>query len=382
MNTPARRGSNFFTQLVSPRSNQEIFWEAFCKRISDGTVLPIVSDHVQGERVFSKLLQHTPQQAARGADVPTTTEADDASKYETSELLTEAWAEEIGYPMGDVYSLSRVALYNRLKCKENLRAKQGYLNFLKRMLLDSVEELRLAHSDVLADLRSQLNERSFADIVTDLDQVNDLLKADDPLSILAQLNLPVYVTTSYYDFLERAIRANGREPYTLVFGDSHEIRPEHQADRDFIPERNRPVVYHLHGLETIPTSIVLSEDDYLNFLVRITQPSDTQFPDIPYFLQSHLANSSLLLLGFQLQNWDFRATFKGLVIKEGVMRRNSSVAIQLSPHNQREIINAAEAENYLTEYFRLANFEVEWSDSATFMRDLWNRWNLWRKGKL
>ena len=75
-------------------------------------------------------------------------------------------------------------------------------------------------------------------------------------------------------------------------------------------------------------------------------------------------------------------SFRGLIAVKEAPRRPFSVAIQLSPQEQLDVDNPEEAEKYLTEYFKSANFRVEWSDSARFVRGLWNTWNQWRQGNV
>jgi hypothetical protein len=358
--------------VLRPTPQHDTFWEELCTRIKSGTVIPIVSNAVHVDRIFAALL---------GKLGDSGDPADDAPVQTIDELLAESWAAEIGYPLFDSHTLARVAQYQRLKSGDDEQARRTYLSFLKRALLELAERADPANAATVSALRTQQHERRFSDLAAELDLPGDTSPDDDPLRILARLNLPIYVTTSPYDFLERAIRAEGRTPTTQICGSVRQLQPEHQIDRDFEPSPQTPVVYHLHGLEEYPGALVLSEDDYLDFLVRVTQPIDSQRPVIPLYLTEKLAECTLLLLGYRLQDWDFRATFRGLIRAKETPRRPFSVAIQLSPREQRDAANPTEAERYLTEYFRLANFRVEWSDSGTYLRDLWQRWNRWRRGE-
>ena len=44
-----------------------------------------------------------------------------------------------------------------------------------------------------------------------------------------------------------------------------------RRQRGFVPTPANPLVYHLHGHLEMPQSLVLTEDDYLEFLVRISR---------------------------------------------------------------------------------------------------------------
>ena len=52
---------------------------------------------------------------------------------------------------------------------------------------------------------------------------------------LAKLNLPVYVTTSYYDFLEKALEHAGKQPRTEISYWRDNLKPvaKHTSEADF-----------------------------------------------------------------------------------------------------------------------------------------------------
>ena len=374
MAQPLRRTLSSVLKPILPKDN---FWDEVCIRIKDGTVVPIISNSVHGDRIFAPLFEKIFNDNNSSL---TGYQTEPSRKHMVDELVAEAWAEQIAYPLSDNFSLARVAQYNRIKSADEQQAKRDYLTFLKATLLATSERADPESAPLVRRLRQHLNESSFSDLAADLGLPDDVQPDADPLRLLARLNLPIYITTSYYDFLERAIRAEGREPLTRIYGNLSNLRPEHRQERDFEPTAQTPVVYHLHGLESYPSSLVLSEDDYIDFLMRITQPIDTQKPAIPLYLSAKLAESTLLLLGYRLQDWDFRATFRGLIAAKEAPRRPFSVAIQLAPWEQLDVNNKDEAERYLTEYFKSVNFRVEWSNSTQFVRTLWANWNRWRQG--
>jgi hypothetical protein len=306
------------------------------------------------------------------------------------EELAEVWAEQIGYPMPDKYQLARVAVYNRIKSVDEKLAKSKYLTFLKHYLLNiAMDDEDVA--DLARELRNQVDALSFSEIAYQLNYPRFAdVRMEDPLRLLARLPLPVYVTTSYYDFLERALHSEGRPPRTQIcfmFGEPSNVAPEHRPDPDIIPAPERPLVYHLHGFERYPESLVLSEDDYLDFLARVSEEStDTKSPVIPLYLSGALADSSLILLGYRLHDWDFRVLFRGIIeAKPGAVRLRSAkgrfgLAIQLDPMEQRGTINADEARHYLEKYFEPSMFIVEWDNVAGFIKRMYEKWNEWRKG--
>ena len=44
-----------------------------------------------------------------------------------------------------------------------------------------------------------------------------------------------------------------------------------EEDPEYKPDKDNPLVYHLFGRLDIPESLVLTEDDYFDFLVGVTK---------------------------------------------------------------------------------------------------------------
>jgi hypothetical protein len=365
----------------SPRSvrrmqgGQDSYWTELNLRIRSGEVIPIISNSVRNDRIFDFDYNH--EFGPADGDI-------DARRLTVDEELAEEWSEEIGYPMTNRHLLARVAVYNRIKSDDDQQAKRKYLRFLKEYLLDIAEEDEDV-SDLVDELRSQVDILSFSAIASQMDrpQYKDV-RTEDPLRLLARLPLAVYVTTSYYDFLERALQAEGRTPHTQIsflFGEPRDVAPGHRPDPDIVPSPEEPLVYHLHGFERYPESLVLSEDDYLDFLARVSEESgDSSAPFIPLYLSAALAESSLILLGYSLHDWDFRVLFRGMITPKHGALRKFSLAIQLDPVEQGGIINAGEARNYLKKYFEPIKFRVEWNNVDDFIKQMYQIWNEWRKG--
>jgi hypothetical protein len=196
---------------------------------------------------------------------------------------------------------------------------------------------------------------------------------DNPLRILAELPLPIYLTTNYATFMEDALKAAGKEPCTEICYWRDELREDipsvFEEDPDYEPSVEKPLVYHIHGLDTQPSSLVLAEDDYLDFLVKVSQDPEA----VPTRVSQALADSSLLLLGYQLQGWDFRSVFRGLITTKRSSRRLLSLSIQIMPDSEG-VKDLASAQEYLERYFDEANFEIYWGDARGFMQALWEQW--------
>jgi len=339
------------------------FWENIKPRIKQGHVIPIISNSFRIEHIFKEKYA--------------TLDKDGLTPYEQ---LTRDWAGMVEYPMDDGHDLARVAQYylvNIQKDRESeSQARTQYLEFLKSLLLVTAEE-QPKYANKAARLLDQIQEKSFSEIAAQLDYPRFPENVDDPLGLLAQLPLPIYLTTSQSDFLERALTEVGRAPKTQICFWSGEIstKPEHKTDPDFIPTKDTPLVYHLFGFEDYPQTLVLSEDDYINFLISVVENKNTQNPIIPSSLRLALGGSQLILLGYRLQDWDFRVLFRFIQKFE---RSDRGMVVQLKPSEKE---NLESLEKYLKDYFDIRKFDIDWNTADDIVQKLWSDWNVYEQSQ-
>lgn len=341
-------------------------WEVIKLRIGAGQVLPIISNSILDSLVF-----------------PLNKSEEHGVVNSPDEILAELWAIEIDYPFlsdNDNMRLSRVAQYASYAGLDTGVAKSKYLRLLKNTLLDFAEP---TNPQGVADIRKRkdLENLTFTQVASELDYPQAPPGKTNPLNVLARLPLPVYVTTSFYGFMERALLQEGKQPITHVcFWD--ERIASHASDfypeTGFKPDPNKPVVYHLLGYEKIPSSLVLSEDDYLEFLKGIARDQTNQpRPVVPSYLRESLSTSSLIMMGYSMSEWDFRALFRGVIPLYTGTRVPASFTIQMDPQLQNENVNVQKARDYLKAYFIKENFQVVWRDVISFVDELSSKWQEW-----
>jgi hypothetical protein len=362
-----RRFAEARDRLAKEISSRAGSWESILPRINQGVVIPIISSSFRIEQIFRD-----------GSE--TAGEADGALAIH--EQLTAEWANLIDYPMQDKHNLARVAQYYLVEQKDDPQARTRYLEFLKSFLLTIAQDDG-DYANLASRLKTRTQELTFSEIVQQLDYPRLSAAAEDPLRLLARLPLPVYITTSQSNFLERALEAEGKKPRTQICFWSGEISstlPEHRTDPEFLPTITIPLVYHLYGLEDYPQTLVLSEDDYLNFLIAMVEDTNTLNPVVPLSLRRALGQSHLILLGYCLADWDFRVLFR-FILK---FRRDEfsprGMVIQLR-RNERAIQNVEKSLEYLGRYFDRRKFDIEWKDPEEFIQKLWNEWNEYRQGQ-
>lgn len=342
--------------------------------INQGKVVPIISNAFRIEQLFRAFYEEENPEAAK-----------DQKKLTIGELLTSDWADSwkvsmpenirIEYPLEDKENLAHVAQFFLVEQKQTdpVYARAVFLDFLKSWYLSLCSE----NPDFAAEaekLQSQVDTSHFSDIVQKLEYpIKFQNNGEDPLDLLAGFPLPIYITTSPSRFLERALEAKGKNPVTQVCYWTRSLAAGQRPDSEINPTEKNPLVYHLFGVEENAQTLVLSEDDYMDFLLFMGQDTDTRNPIVPLVVRKVLTQQPVIMLGYQLQDWDFRVLFrlisnyrKGMAVPRGML-------IQL-PKTER----AEKASEYLRKYFDEEDFDIEWSDAEGYVQKLWNDWDKYR----
>jgi hypothetical protein len=199
--------------------------------------------------------------------------------------------------------------------------------------------------------------------------------ASEPYRVLAGLNLPLYLTATAGNLLSRALEATGKKPEILIAPwnqEAMQFESVYQREPSYQPTPDRPLVYHLFGSLEVPHTLVLTEDDYLDYLIGVTKNRDR----IPPRVRRATSDASLLFLGFRLDDWDFRVLFRSILDPEGKSRRGDfvHVAAQVDPEEGR-FIDPAGARNFFERYIQDADIAVYWGTVKDFTRELASRWH-------
>jgi hypothetical protein len=193
----------------------------------------------------------------------------------------------------------------------------------------------------------------------------DFAQEDEPHAAVAALPLPVYVTTNYDGFMVQALQHRLKDPRREICRWNSATKTAAGVladDPGFEPTPANPLVFHLHGHFGLPESLVLTEDDYLDFLVAVSRDDRL----LPHQIQRALAGTSLLFIGYALADWDFRVLHRGLVTAGEPSLRYLSVTVQLP---DRDVTR-----DYLDRYFGRIDVRVYWGTAQQFASDLRERW--------
>ena len=202
----------------------------------------------------------------------------------------------------------------------------------------------------------------------------DFTAPDEPHSVLAGLPLPVYITTNYDEFMVKALERCNKDPKRELCRWNSVIR-DHPSVFDsapaYEPTPANPVVFHLHGHNERADSLVLTEDDYLDFLVNVSSNQSL----LPHQIQRALTGSSLLFVGYSLADITFKVIFRGLVSATEASLRRVSITVQLPPAPINDLESAQVlAQKYLEVYFERADMRVYWGTAQEFCGELRQRW--------
>jgi hypothetical protein len=94
--------------------------------------------------------------------------------------------------------------------------------------------------------------------------------------VLASLPFSLIVTTCHDSLLTHALQESGKRPTDITF----RLRGAPRDNPEFHPSEtpDAPIVYHLFGHAQEPNSLVLSENDLLDFLIAVVS-KQTPLPD-------------------------------------------------------------------------------------------------------
>ena len=188
---------------------------------------------------------------------------------------------------------------------------------------------------------------------------------DDPYKLLAELPCPVYVNASADNLLREALVAAGKAP-DVVFPKWRVGQTSLIYERE--PSVEKPLIYHIFGYFGDTDSLVLTEDDYFEFLIRCGHE------DLPAVVRHALADSSLMFLGFCTADWSFRVLYRLIMNLAGGRRRNRHrhVAVSVDPDGD-QLPDLAQTRRYLLEYYKKSEISLFWGRGEDFLQELAKR---------
>jgi hypothetical protein len=244
-------------------------------------------------------------------------------------------AQKYDYPLDDVHDLVRVSQFLALDSKDAVFPKEEVLKLFK-------------------------------------DKAPDFTDPLEPHRVLADLPLPVYLTTNYDDFMTQALKRRKKDPKRELCqwnGYVKQYPTIFKSNPDYTPTPANPVVFHLHGHSGATDSLVLTEDDYLDFIVNISNEPEM----LPPVIRAALSGTSLLFIGYRISDWNLRTILRSISRLEQSGRR-ISVATMLLPIDTSDPRKQEKAQEFLTKYYGNIAVSVYWGTARDFLSELGARW--------
>jgi hypothetical protein len=329
--------------------------------------------------------------------------------------MAREWAKRYAFPMApsERDSLPQVAQYLERVGGHELLLRE-LRDHLWQTLVRSFGERFPEHAK--GDPRGQ----GLADLLRDIGKLLREREERDPYWVLARMPFSIFVTTKRDHLLFDALadapvdgNAGARKRPRLevcrwaVFQEDLERTDEKDRrlwpesvftqDPQYVPSVAEPLVFHAFGHMDYPETLVLTEDDFFDYLIGImknrpgVQMRDTaehgQIP-IPQPVINALCKTGLLFLGFRLSDWEFRTLFRHILAQEQSSFRRTpqkgpkhvNVSVQLMPA-QGEFIAPRGARDYLQKYFTEGyNVQIAWGSAESFVQRLYEIWRAPRAG--
>ena len=231
-----------------------------------------------------------------------------AGTLPTGETLARELAAAVRYPLPDWDNLARVSQFAIQELRGSIHAKRKVLEILK--IQSDQPDYRLPPAS-----------------------------EDEPHRVLSRLPLKLYITTNYDDYLFRALKDHkpeARREYCHWYDDSNGDGRQNTPWKEL--SKDSPLVFHLHGSNEVPASLVVTEDDYLDFLMNIGRKRDNL---VPPDIQGAITGSSLLFIGYGLRDWNLRVLLRALVSKLMKSQQRFSFTVQLPPlaHRRGSVVS-------------------------------------------
>lgn len=281
------------------------------------------------------------------------------------DAMVKAYADYNKYELHE-RSLAQVTQFKAIQddsIKDALTLREHYLTFVKSRLFELAQTGGVAQ-EILDEVDQQFDNLSLGQMCGQLDYPAVADARSHPFLLLAALGLPIYLTTDFHGLLENALRRAGCDPQTdYCRWNQKLIGLSTVFKQGYEPTRQKPLVYHLHGWEGEPESMVLTEDDHYHFLMQCAQNAGKDTDPVHGRVRRELSLSSLLLLGYTLRSEEFLSLFWGLIDTRSD-KKASVVEIHLKPSKVEQL--------YLEKYLQKDhNLEVCWDEILTYLQRLY-----------
>jgi len=161
------------------------------------------------------------------------------------------------------------------------------------------------------------------------------------LHMLAALPFRIVITTNYDDLFETALAQvevktpDGslapKRPLIKVYDPTRQGPPENVP---LDPSANKPILLKLHGDFSLPESIVITEEDYIVFIQRM---SSLHLHPIHENIRARMKTWPVLFIGYSLKDYNLRLLFRTL--RWNVDQANYPLSFSVDPQPDNLILS-------------------------------------------
>lgn len=315
------------------KDTSEVDWESLVSRLNDGNIIPIL-----GPRMTQGLLP-------------------------SAEEIAESWAQEYQYPFKMRGDLPRVAQFLETIKEQNIPHDWLVSKVFKNALLSRLENQSpesSQHSSLAQMIERVMAQRFHQD-------------RDEPHRILAEFPLSTFITTNYDSFMAAALQLAGKKPLREYChwesNDINDVKANAQY-RSLEGTLTRPLVFHLYGRHEMPTSLVLTEDNYLDFLRIVAGDYEYRIPER---LHGTVVQSMVLFLGYELDSLHFRVLYRTLVKGLKESKRGRIAVLQIArEENQPSRVEVLL--RFMRKYCQNLQIKVYEGSARDFLLELRKHW--------
>lgn len=155
---------------------------------------------------------------------------------------------------------------------------------------------------------------------------------------LARLRFPIVITTNYDKLYEQALDSvaleSGRPADNYIKSiyarnDPSVTRRIKTKDCDIKPSPDKPYLLKIHGDIDVPDSIVITDEDYIQFVLRMRDKHP--YHPLGGNLLAKLVEWPTLFIGYSLHDYNLRLLFRSLRLRLGPAEVQPNYSIDLKP---------------------------------------------------
>ncbi len=182
------------------------------------------------------------------------------------------------------------------------------------------------------------------------------------LKALASLDFRVIVTTNYDTLVEQSLHLARKVPFVSVYHKNEGLDRREADDLSYDQEATpeRPLLFKIHGDINRPDSMVVTDEDYIHFVMRMA--AQGEFHPLPGTVREALRRWPTLFIGYSLRDYNLRLLFKTLRWKLAKGQYPDTYSIDKYPdpllldvwHHQRRYVNfvAQDVWSFVPELYR------------------------------